>query len=199
MKLSPFLAAAAFVVAAPAVAAPLDRVVAALGSTQTMVARFEQTDARGRTLAGTLTLKRPGKARFQYAPGVPLLMVADGRSLYFIDYQVRQVERWPIGDAPLRLLLDPKGADVSRVAHVVPSPPGTTAVEARDPRHPEYGTVTLAFRDQAGAPGGLMLEGWTVLDAQNNRSTIRLSDQRFNVAVPDSTFRWVDPRRAGPR
>jgi outer membrane lipoprotein-sorting protein len=45
-----------------------------------------------------------------------------------------------------------------------------------------------------------MLQGWTALDAQNNRTSIRLSNQRFNVAVADSAFRYTDPRRRrGPR
>jgi len=44
-----------------------------------------------------------------------------------------------------------------------------------------------------------MMRGWTVLDAQGNRTTVRLSNQRFNVAVADSSFRWTDPRRPGPR
>ena len=37
------------------------------------------------------------------------------------------------------------------------------------------------------------------LDAQNNRTTIRLSGQRFNVPISDGTFRFVDPVPAGPR
>ena len=58
-----------------------------LASVRSMVANFEQTDRNGRVLTGVMTLKRPGKIRFQYEKGVPQLIVADGRSLYFIDYQ----------------------------------------------------------------------------------------------------------------
>ncbi len=54
-------------------------------------------------------------------------------------------------------------------------------VQAKDPKHPEYGIITIAFTKRPSAPAGLMLEGWTVIDAQNNRSTVRLSDQQFNV------------------
>lgn len=193
-------------------AAPLDAVIPAvapapeLGQVQrhlravtTMTARFAQTDRAGRTLTGTLTLKRPGRIRFQYRPGVPLLVVGDGRALTMIDYSVRQVSRWPIGDSPLAVLLDP-GKDVSRFARVVPGGRADTlAIEGRDPRHPEFGTITIAFIRDPSAPAGLSLRGWTVLDAQNNRSTVTLSDQRFNVAVADGVFRWRDPRPQGPR
>ena len=77
--------------------------------------------------------------------------------------------------------------------------PRVLLVEAKDPRKPEFGTITMAFARVPGAPAGLTLQGWSTLDAQRNRSTIKLSNQRFNVAVADSNFRWVSPRKAGPR
>ena len=43
----------------------------------TMTADFTQTDRAGKVLTGTLTMKKPGKIRFQYEKGVPLLIVAD--------------------------------------------------------------------------------------------------------------------------
>jgi outer membrane lipoprotein-sorting protein len=159
-----------------------------------MTAGFTQTDRNGRTLTGTMTLKRPGKIRFQYEKGVPQLIVADGSSLYFIDYQVRQVERWPIGNSPLAVLLNPK-RDMTKFARLVPTrDPKVISVEVHDSRHPEYGRITLIFQRDAGGPAGLMLQGWVALDSQNNRTTIRLSNQRFNAAVSDGTFRWNDPR-----
>lgn len=164
-----------------------------------MTADFTQTDRAGKTLSGTLSLKRPGKVRFQYEKGVPILIVGDGRALNFIDYSVKQVQRWPIGNTPLGVLLDPS-KKLSRVAKLVPSSSGRAIlVEARDPKHPEYGVITLAFSRNAAAPAGLMLEGWTALDAQNNRTTIRLSNQRFNAPISDKAFSWRDPRPKGPR
>ena len=44
-------------------------------------------------------------------------------------------------------------------------------------------------------PGGLRLEGWTAIDAQNKKTTVRLSNQRYNVAVPDSAFTYAEPKR----
>ena len=60
----------------------------------------------------------------------------------------------------------------------------------------EFGTITLAFARVASAPSGLILQGWNMIDAQNNRTTVRLSNQRYNVPVADSAFRWRDPRPA---
>ncbi|WP_439646557.1 LolA family protein [Sphingomonas soli] len=169
-----------------------------LEGVSSMVANFAQTDRNGRTLTGTMTLKRPGKIRFQYQKGVPQLIVADGKSLYFIDYQVRQVDRWPIGNSPLAVLLNPK-RDITKFAKLLPTgDPRVVSIEVHDPKHPEYGRITMIFQKNASAPSGLMLQGWVALDSQNNRTTIRLSNQRFNAAVADGEFRWNDPRRKGP-
>ena len=37
--------------------------------------------------------------------------------------------------------------------------------------------------------------GWTAIDPQNHRTTVKLSEVRFNVAVPDSAFTYVDPKK----
>ena len=194
-----FIAAA--LIGAPVFAAPVYAAITGLAQVQahlravaTMTAGFAQTDRSGRTLTGTLTLKQPGRIRFQYYRNVPLLIVGDGKALTMIDYQVGQVSRWPVGNSPLSLLLDPS-KDISRYAHLIPgSPDGRIVIEGRDPKHPEFGTITIGFAQKVGAPGGLMLAGWTVLDAQGNRTTTILTDQRFGADVSDKTFLWRDPR-----
>jgi outer membrane lipoprotein-sorting protein len=170
-----------------------------LRDVQTMTASFAQTDRNGKVLTGMLTLKKPGKIRFQYEKGVPLLIVGDGKALTFIDYSVRQVQRWPIGSSPLGVLLNPD-KDISGVAHVVETAdPRIVSVDAADPKHPEYGRINLVFARQPGAPAGLRLEGWVALDSQGNRTTIRLSNQHFNAGVSDGMFRWNDPRTKSPK
>lgn len=177
----------------------LARAVAALRGITTMTADFTQTDRNGQRVSGVLTLKRPGRIRFQYERGVPLLIVSDGRSLNMIDYEVRQVQRWPISNSPLGALLDPN-RDVSRYGTLQPTTdPNVISVEVRDRAHPEYGVITLIFVRKASAPGGLELTTWVALDSQNKRTTIRLSNQRYGVAVADGAFRWTDPRPASRR
>lgn len=203
MMFRPFAAVAAITLplALPAAAqqGTLAQVQQHLRATQTMTAAFSQTDRVGKTLNGTMTLKKPGKIRFQYEKGVPLLIVADGSALWFIDYSVRQVQRWPVKDSPLGILMNPDG-NVARYAKVVPTGnPNVVSVEAHDPKRPEYGRITMVFARNASAPGGLMLQGWVALDSQNNRTTVRLSNQRFNAPVSDGAFRWNDPRQKGGR
>lgn len=201
MDMRMFLPVAAIVMVAPAAAqtGDLAQVQRHLAAVSSMTASFTQTDRNGKVLTGTLTLKKPGKIRFQYEKGVPILIVGDGKALTFIDYSVKQVQRWPIGNTPLGVLINPN-KDISGYAKVVPSAdPRVLSVEGYDAKHPEYGRITLVFARDEGAPGGLMLQGWVMLDSQGNRTTIRLSDQRFNTPVDDGTFRWSDPRRNSAR
>jgi outer membrane lipoprotein-sorting protein len=190
---APVAAAALLVTQAPIAAqpaSPLAQVTAHLKAVNTMVASFRQTDRKGRSLTGTMTLKRPGKLRFQYQKGVPMLIVADGSKLNMIDYETGRVDNWPIRRSPLGIILNPN-PDLGKVAKVVRNDAQTLLVQVRD--RPEFGTVTLGFAKVSGAPAGLLLQGWTVIDGQNNRTTVKLTGQRFNVAVADSAFTFQRP------
>lgn len=190
-------AAIGIAIGAPAIAqsaSALSSVQSHLKLTSSMTADFVQTDRNGQRITGQLTLKRPGKIRFQYQKDVPLLIVGDGSSLTMIDYEVRQVQRWPVKNSPLGALLDPD-RDLAKYAKIIPTGSNdVVSVEVKDPKRPEYGTITMVFTRDGAAPAGLRLRGWVALDSQNNRTRIDLSNQKFNVAVADTAFRWTDPR-----
>ncbi|WP_209348909.1 outer membrane lipoprotein carrier protein LolA [Pontixanthobacter sp. CEM42] len=177
----------------------LQKAVAALRDISTMKANFTQTDRQGQTVSGVMTLKRPGKIRFQYQDGVPLLVVSNGKSLTLIDYDVNQVERWPIKNSPLGALLDPD-RDIAKFGKLVPTGnKDVISVEVRDPRRPEFGVITLIFIRNGAAPGGYQLTNWVALDSQNHRTTVRLTNQRYGMSVSDKAFNYKDPRRSSRR
>ena len=157
-----------------------------------MTANFTQTDAKGRTDRGTLQLKRPGRIRFEYSGG-DLLLVADGSKLSFIDYQVGQKSSWPLSRTPLGPLLS-GSPDFNGKAEILPSADSRVVV-ARAKSAGQYGQLTLAFLRNPSAPGGLQMYGWTAIDPQGHRTTVRLSDVRYNVAVPDSAFTFAEPKK----
>lgn len=186
---------AAILVAAPAAAAEspdLARLKAHLTAVQTMTANFSQTDAKGHTDAGTLQLKRPGRVRFEYGGG-DLLLVADGSKLSFLDYQVGQKSSWPLSRTPLGPLLS-GSPDFNGKAEILPSADSRVVV-ARAKNAGQYGQLTLAFLRNPAAPGGLQMYGWTAVDPQGHRTTVKLSDVRYNVAVPDSAFTYAEPKK----
>jgi len=201
MTFSNNLARALAPIAIVAMAAPaqaqsndLSMVETHLAQVQSMTANFRQTDQKGRSTAGTLQLKRPGRIRFEYSGG-DLLLIGTGGKLWFLDYTVGQSNSWTLSKTPLGILLS-ANPDIRRIAKIMPQiDPRILLVRARDARRPEFGTLILAFVRSPGAPGGLMLEGWTAIDAQNKRTTIKLDNQRYNVGVPDSAFSFEMPKK----
>jgi outer membrane lipoprotein-sorting protein len=185
----------AVVAAVPASAAEspdLARLKAHLTAMQTMTAHFTQTDAKGRVETGTLQMKRPGRIRFEYSGG-DVLLVADGKRLNFLDYQVGQKSSWPLSKTPLGALLS-GSPDFNGKAEILPSTDSRVVV-ARAKNASQYGQVTLAFLRNGSAPGGLQMYGWTAIDPQGHRTTVKLSDVRYNVAVPDSAFTFAEPKK----
>ena len=186
--------------AAPAVAATnpdLARVEAHLAASQSMTANFVQTDSRNRSMRGTLQIKRPGRIRFEYGAGANMLLVGNGKTLTFVDYEVGQKSSWPVAKSPLSVLLA-SNPDLQRIATVVPTKDARVLlIRARDARRPEFGTILLGFVRNPAAPGGLLLEGWTAIDAQNKRTTVKLDGQRYNVAVAENAFVFAEPKKRG--
>ena len=182
--------------ATPALAATpsadLEQLKQHLSAVQTMTGNFTQIDAKGQVATGTLEMKRPGRVRFAYNGG-DLLLVADGKRLTFIDYSVGQKDSWPLSRTPLGPLLS-GSPDFDGKAEILPSIDSRVVV-ARAKNSGQYGQLTLAFLRNPSAPGGLQLYGWTAIDAQGHRTTVKLSNVRFNVAVPDSAFTYAEPKK----
>ena len=121
----------------------MDRLVSALRGITTLKADFTQTDRAGHVVRGELTMKNPGKIRFEYAKGTNMLVVSDGKALTLVDYDVNQVQRWPIKNSPLGALLDPS-RDVKKYGRLIPTgSPDVLSIEVKDPKQPEYGVITL--------------------------------------------------------
>lgn len=193
------IAAPVALVAAPAPAAASEaadmaKFRAHLAGVQSMTANFVQTDGRGRSAAGTLQLKRPGRVRFQYGSG-DLLLVANNGKLNFIDYQVGQKSSWALNKTPLGVLLSPNPNLKGRAQVIASKDPNVVVVRARDPN--QFGTLILAFLRSPSAPGGLMMYGWTAIDGQNKKTTVKLSNQRYNVAVSEGAFTFKEPKKRG--
>jgi outer membrane lipoprotein-sorting protein len=178
---------------ADAVTGDIAKVEAHLNAAQSMTADFVQTDSKNRSLSGTLQLKRPGRIRFQYGKNADMLLVGNGKTLTFVDYEVGQKSSWEIAKSPLSVLLS-GNPDLDRIARVMPTKDDRILiVRARDARRPEFGTLILGFIRSPASPGGLLLQGWTAIDAQNKRTKVTLANQRYNVAVAESAFSFKEP------
>lgn len=150
---------------------PLSQLSAYLQTLGEAQAPFTQVNADGSRSTGTLYLKRPGRARFEYDPPAEVLvMVGSGTVAIFDDRGDATPESYPLRRTPLNVLL-------SRRVDLVGSDMITghrrdgeyTTIVARDPENPEYGTIALQFAD---AP--LRLARWVIVGESGERTTIEL-------------------------
>src|SRR3546814_19346672 len=99
-----------------------------------------------------------------------------------LDYEVNQVQSWPVKNSPLGALLDPD-RDLTKYAKILPTAnDDVLGVELKDPKRPEYRPLTMLFVRHSAAPGGPRLRGCVALDSQTNRPRIHPSNQKFHDA-----------------
>lgn len=176
----------------------LDLIEDYLNSIETLKADFVQQAPDGSLTRGVMHLQKPGRVRFEYAEGVPILVVADGENVNLIDYEVGQVTRWPVNDTPLRLILQ-RDIELDRDLAIVSAGPGELAnmlsLTVRDPDRPGEGTMTMIFslEEAAGTPQ-LALRLWQVKDAQGGLTTVSLNNLETNQDLSRELWTFDDPR-----
>jgi outer membrane lipoprotein-sorting protein len=174
----------------------LQAVQAYLKGITSLRARFQQVAPNGQVSAGVMSLEKPGKLRFQYSPPSPILVVSDGKVITLIDYDLKQVTRWPINDTPLRPLVRTDfmfGEDVEVLG--IRRNEQWINVAITDPKKRDEGSMQLTF-----SRNPLKLTEWQVLDQRKQMTIVTLDDLQTNVSLDKSLWTWKDPRpkRTGP-
>ncbi len=172
----------------------LARVEAYLNKLQTMRARFLQVGTDGAFAEGLFWLARPGHARFEYAPPVDLLLVADGTWLIFFDAELDQVTHIPIGSGPFRFLLGEEVRfDDEILVEEVERQRGIIRVRLRDADKPGEGSVTLQFEENP-----MRLRQWEVIDAQGTQTAVTLSEIETGLDLDRALFRFTANDQKNP-
>ena len=188
---------------APALAAPphaavlsaddradVQRVEQYLNGIHSLAAHFQQFAQDGGTAGGRVYVARPGRMRFEYEAPSPILLLADGTWVVYIDNQLKQVSYLPIGSTPAWFLLRDNisladGVTITKFERG----PGVIRISLVENKSPENGQLTLTFADKP-----LELRQWTIVDQQGKSTTVVLNDTRFGVPVDPKAFTFVDPR-----
>ena len=174
--------------AAPLV--PLADIEAYLQALTDFQAQFILIGPDYRTSHGTLSLSKPGRLRFEYDPPDQLLIVSDGKTISLVDYELKQVTRWPIRKTPLRPLVrtgEVFGEDVTvQSIRQYRKQIRVTIAEAGDE---DEGSMELIF-----TPQPLQLEGWEVIDGRGRRTIIALNDMQTDISLEDALWTFDDPR-----
>tara|TARA_R110002167_G_scaffold300039_1_gene504333 strand:+ start:1263 stop:1895 length:633 start_codon:yes stop_codon:yes gene_type:complete len=169
--------------------AEIARVEAYLNGIQSLSARFVQIGPNGELARGQLYMRRPGRLRFEYEPPTPILIVADGLWLVMQDKELGQVNRFPLYETPLGVLVA-KTVDLSDGVEVrrVERQAGILRVTVIDSDRPDEGSLTIAFSDPP-----LLLRQWQVLDARGGVTHVALTDIRVNLPLKPELFTFIDP------
>lgn len=176
----------------------LSKIEDTLNKVRTLKATFIQRGPEGNIDEGTIYIERPGKIRFEYTDDTPILIVSNGDMLSFVDYEVKQVSRWPIDKTPLSILVDDH-IDLSDKDIEIPEMirfAGLIKASVIQPDQKDYGYITLIFEEST-----MELKSWEVVDVQGYTTRIALLNQQYNILVDDKQFTFDDPRprRRGPR
>ena len=181
------LAATPFV-ARPVAAAPipLNRISNWFNAMETLEARFTQANPDGSRSTGTLYIRRPGRARFEYDPPNEALVMAGGGQLAIFDGKSnsRRPEQYPLRETPLNVILE-RRVDLAQSGVVVShsGTPGATTVVAQDPERPEIGRIALVFAEDP-----LRLTGWMTEDGSGAVTRVSLGETRSGHAIPARLF-----------
>ncbi|MDA7425151.1 LolA family protein [Thalassococcus lentus] len=142
-----------------------------LNSIQTAQGTFTQINGDGTISTGTISIKRPGKVRFDYNPPERALVLATAGSVYILDRKFGgQPDSYPLNQTPLSIILA-RNVNLSQAGMVHGhSFDGTaTVVTAQDPKRPEYGSIQLKF---TGKPAEL--RQWIIKDGNGGSTTVVL-------------------------
>lgn len=169
----------------PEISTHLKNLGAYLNALKSIQSDFVQISSTGDSAKGTLLLSRPKSLRIEYAPPTPILIVANGEYLSYIDTELDQVNHIPVDDTPAAFLLrdnfDLKSDDLvitgfERAAKAV----RVSMVQRKDPL---AGELTLVFAEDP-----MVLRQWSIIDAQGTATHVTLINARYDVPIPESEF-----------
>ncbi len=152
--------------------------------------RFIQVNPDGSSHEGELFVSRPGKMRINYDPPAPMLVVATGKWLIYVDKEIDETSYLDLNDTPAGLLLKPNMSFTDKAVQLKSVRLGKNTVEitAAQSKDPSTGLLTFVFSD---AP--FELRQWRVLDAQKQEVTVTLAEPRFGGKIDPKIFEYKEP------
>jgi outer membrane lipoprotein-sorting protein len=172
----------------PAEEKTLDKVNSYFNGIRTLVGNFTQIGPDGSKADGKFFLMKPGKVRFYYQQPSTTDIIADGKSLVVRDRKLATQDVYPLGQTPLKFLLD-NHLDLARDSKVVGvyEEPGLVSVALEE--ETTFGgkarvLLVFASEDQVHYE----LKQWTITDAQGLDTTVIVSELDPSTKPADKLF-----------
>ena len=136
--------------------------------------KFLQTDGEQQQQKGEFYIKRPGKFRFVYGAPSKLVILSDGDTLSFEDYDLKHADRYPLDSTPFRLLLA-KNVNLAHDSDVkeLTQTDDLVTMTVQDKANENQGQIQLFFVKNAGV---LELKEWVIVGAQGDNTRVEIAD-----------------------
>lgn len=154
----------------------------------TLTGRFMQVSSNGAQAEGAVALQRPGRLRLEYDPPTPVLVVADGRFLIYVDEKLNQVSHLPLGQTPAGILLrdDISFADPDITVTDVRAGGGVVEIDVAMTEDRAAGLMTMVFAEKP-----FELRQWRITDAQGVETAVTLYNVRTGVELNQDLFKHI--------
>ena len=168
--------------------AEIKRIERYLNDITTLRSSFIQISSNGERLDGDIFISRPGRLRVQYEPSSPILLVANGSTLTYVDWELEEISYIPITETPLRALIAPRiKLDQFFKLGELERGLGTLSITLYNSEDESAGSFKMFFADKP-----LQLKQWFLKDATGTSIKISLLDVERDVELNDDLF-TVDP------
>ena len=168
--------------------AALDGISHYLNAITTLKGSFVQIGPNGDIDQGSFYISKPGRMRFVYDQPSPVLIVVDGRNVAVANNRLKTVDRYPLSQTPLGLVLG-NDIDLSKDREVVGvvHERGSIVINVRTRGVFTRTNITLVFSEPE-----YELRQWSVLDNQGLTTTVALRDVTPGVDLASSLFQLPD-------
>ncbi len=168
--------------------AELDAISAYLNGIVTLKGGFIQIEPSGNVDQGSFYISKPGRMRFVYDPPSPTLIVADGHTVAVANTRLNTVDRYPLSETPLGLVV---GNDID-LGHdpallSVQHEQGSIVLGVRTNSSMSRANISLVFSEPQ-----YELRQWSVIDNQGLTTTVALRDVVAGVILSPSLFHLPD-------
>lgn len=164
---------------------PLGELAGYINSIQSVKSGFTQINDDGSITTGDIFIKRPGRARFDYAAPDNSLVIAGGGQVAIFDPKSNvPPEQFPLSRTPLNLILG-RNIDFNKSNMIVGHAEDgeATVVTVQDPAHPEYGNIQLKF---TGNP--VQLRQWVITNDAGQQTTVIMQSLEKTSSIPSRMF-----------
>ena len=154
---------------------------------------FDANGKKKEASSGRVAMSAPRYFRWEYSKPFEQLIVADGKSIWVYDPDLKQVTQRAQGveerSSPLAALIDPTRLDREFEVTELPAAQGLDWIELR-PRNPEnasFESARLGFGDKG-------LVRMRVVDPLGQRTELTFAQWKRNPSVAGGTFRFSPPK-----